>query len=143
MVLIGVVYRPVASHSCTLSMWMLLHPGTVLVYICAFVILNILAAFKAGSFQVLYAFRKQIDMNLEAITFYDCVAFIKGLCFAFFWFYKITVRSCRKKIGATVETNTTVIKNCLYVFVMTIDIFTYNFLNRAVTCHGSILSSIL
>lgn len=58
-------------------------------------------------------------MNLEEITFYDCVAFIKGLCFAFFFFkiYKFTVRLCRKRrgclSGAIVETAiTVVIKNC-------------------------------
>lgn len=61
MLLTGVIYRPVASDSCTLVTWMLLHPGTVLVYICAFVILNILAAFKAGSFYALYTFSKEID----------------------------------------------------------------------------------
>lgn len=44
-------------------------------------------------------------MIFEEITFYDCVAFIKRLCFAFFCLfdfflvYKITVRSHRKIIG--------------------------------------------
>lgn len=32
-------------------------------------------------------------MNLEEITFYDCVAFIKGLCFAFFFLRFISLQS--------------------------------------------------